>query len=666
MGKQSDLRSHNHIRVSVITPAVHLANPAKNADSHLQLIKKAYEEGAMYVLGPELGLTGYTLGDLFHQQLVSEQALAALADLLKKTQKLNLLISVGMPLVVNHSLYNVAVTFHQGKLLAITPKTYPPEYKEFYELRHFARSVEANLDSVTILGQQVPFGNDILVTSLAHPDFTLHTEVCEDGWVPLTPSSFAALAGATVLANLSASNITVGKADYRASLVKSLSARNLAAYLYSASGFGESTSDLAWDGDSYIASRGVILNHGQRFSLQPSFIISDINLDQLVHDRLTQSSFHQNAADNKHHFRHVSFDGQLGTSEKEVFKDLLVPPQKHPFVPSQPKNLKKRTHEVFMIQAYSLAQRLNYLPQDLKKLYLGLSGGLDSTLSLLVAIKAFQLLSLPLSDIHAITMPGFGTTSRTKNNAQLLAQKVGVSLDTIDIKDISALALKKVGYNSKIDQESIAFENAQAWARMYTLFLSSAQHRGLVLGTGDLTELLLGWCTIFADHASHYNVNAGVPKTLVKHQIIFASEHLYSDQPAIQKILADIVATPISPELKSAQKDTISQETEKIIGPYELHDFFAYHLLRFGTKPSTVFYLAHQAFKDSYSPSEIKKWLKLFITRFFANQFKRNVLPDGPKVGLLAVSPRGDLRLPSDASDNLWLQDLDQNALPQK
>ena len=672
---------HGFSRVAVVIPRVTVADPAANAAAHVEALEAAYREGACYALCPELGLTGYSCGDLFHSQVLLEGALRALGSVLaRSTQWRDLLISVGMPLAVDDAVYNCAVTLQTGHVLAVTPKSYPPEYREFYELRHFARACEARSSEVAILGDRVPFGTDVLIAAKDRPSFVLHTEVCEDIWVAIPPSTVAALAGATVLANLSASNITIGKAEYREQLVVGSSGRNVAVQMYSAAGFGESSTDLSWDGDGYVAERGSLLARTERFSLKGTSVIVDVDLESLAQDRMRQSSFHQNASDHRKAFRTVQFDHRSAFGPAAVpFRTFRRAIDSHPFVPKDPRRRDERCRETFMIQATALARKLESLPPDMRKVVIGVSGGQDSTLALLVAAHAMDLLCLPRTNIVGVTMPGFGTTDRTYRNACRLIEAIGATFREISIRDLTSQTFKDVGGIEDVNafiaeiKAGIAagqedadtrrrrtfFENAQAWSRKHVLFSVSGWEGAMVLGTGDLSELLLGWCTMFGDHASHYGINAGVPKTLISYLIRWAAEVIYEKEPEVKAVLLDILDTEISPELLPPDEHgKIAQKTEEKIGPYELHDFFGYCTVRWGYRPSRIARMALHAFGGKYDLATIKRWLKVFLARFVGNQFKRSCLPDGPKVGLTAVSPRGDWRMPSDATARMWLDEL--------
>ncbi len=682
-----NVTSHGFVRLAVVIPTVHVANPAANAEAHVDTLDEVFHHGAGYALCPELGLTGYSCGDLFHSQTLLTGALRALDKILAvSTRWRGMLVSVGMPLVVDDAVYNCAVTLQDGKVLTVVPKAYPPEYREFYELRHFARGCEARSTAVQVHLGEVPFGLDLLLAAGNRPEFVLHNEVCEDIWVPIAPSTEAALMGATVLANLSASNITIGKSEYREQLVLNSSGKNVAVQMYSAAGFGESTTDASWDGDGYIAERGQLLARTARFTLEGGFTVVDADLASVKQDRMRQSSFHQNAGDHRKPFRTVRFRfrEEFGAAAEtyETFRRNVDP---HPFVPGDPQKRDVRCRETFMIQATALAKKLGSLPEHMHRAVLGVSGGQDSTQAFLVAAHAMDLLGLPRSNIVAVTMPGFGTTGRTYENACRLIRSLGATFREIGIKELSTQTFHDLGIRDveafiaeikagiAADDQSretrkrrTFFENVQAWSRKHVLFSVSGLEGAMVLGTGDLSELLIGWCTMFGDHASHYGINAGVPKTLITYLIRWSSDVIFAKEPEVQAVLTDILATEISPELLPPDdKGRIAQKTEELVGPYELVDFFGYYLVRWGYDPSRIARLALHAFGGKYDLATVRRWLKLFLERFFGSQFKRSCLPDGPKVGMTAISPRGDWRMPSDADVRLWLDELERN-VPEK
>jgi NAD+ synthase (glutamine-hydrolysing) len=651
-----DIRRHGFARVAVCVPEVRVADPVFNVEAHLAALGRVHAAGVQYAVCPELGLSAYSCGDLFFQEPLLRGVRAALDRLARETAAWDLLISVGAPLAVDGSLFNCAVTLYVGRPIAVAPKAYPPGYREFYEPRWFQPAAAARTGTIELLGHDVPFGTDVLVT-LPHVDgFTLHTEVCEDLWTPVPPSALAALAGATVLANLSASNVTVGKWEYRRDLVRMSAAKNLAVQLYTAAGFGESTADLAWDGHGLVADRGELVAETERFALAGSSAIADVDLAALLTDRMRQTSFGQNAAQHRHAFRTVAPAAPLRDARAAaVWHTLRRRVDPLPFVPSDPARRDHRCREIFLIKATALAQRLRALPDDTRRLVVGVSGGRDSTQALLVAVHAMDLLGLPRRDVIAVTMPGFGTSSRTYDAACALGRALGVTLREIGIREASHAMFAAIGHDDAV--EDVTFENVQAWTRKMLLFSVASQVRGIDLGTGDLSELALGFATYGGDHMSHYGANAGVPKTLISELIRWAAEVVFRDEPAVAAALREVLDTPISPELlRPDPSGEIRQRSEELVGPYELHDFFLYQVLRFGFGPRRIARTALAAFEGRYDIGEIRSWLLVFLRRFFANQFKRDCVPDAPKVGSGgSLSPRGDWRMPSDASPAAWL-----------
>ncbi len=651
-----DSRTHGFARVAVCIPKVHVADPARNASSHLKYLKKVYREGAVYALCPELGLSAYTCGDLFFDDTLQRSCEDALGDIAVATEQMSMLLSVGLPIRVGSLLLNCAVTLYRGKPVAVTPKSFLPNYREFYEQRWFAAAKVCTTPEIELIGEVVPIGSDIIVEARHIPGFALHTEICEDLWVPIPPSARAALSGATVLANLSASNITVAKSEYRRTLVIGSSARNLAVQMYAAAGFGESTADLAWDGEGLIAERGHLLSETERFSLAGSSAIVDVDLGAVAQDRMRQTSFADNVVDAGATFRRIVCGEGEDAREPAVYNSFLRVVDPHPFVPADSAKRDERCREVFSIQATSLARRLEALPDESRRLVIGVSGGQDSTHALLVAARAVDLLGLPRDRILAITMPGLGTTDRTRNNARHLSEALGARLHEVPIGELSEEVFRIVEHPSEV--EDLTFENVQAWLRKLLLFSMASRHRALDLGTGDLSELALGWCTYGGDHMSHYGVNAGVPKTLITYLIRWATERVFGDDKKLVGVLMDILATPISPELKRPDGNgEIAQRSEDVIGPYELHDFFLYHFLRFGAEPGKIARLCLHAFDGRYDLATIRRWLIVFLERFVRSQYKRDCLPGGPKVGSGgALSPRGDWRMPADATADIWLE----------
>lgn len=650
-----DVRRHGFARFAVAVPRAHVADPAANASEHLALLRAVYEQGAAYVVCPELGLSSYTCGDLFFDDALLGGALESLQTVASETAHMNMAFTVGVPLAMPGGLFNCAVTIYRGAPLAVAPKSYLPNYREFYERRWFAPARACRIDRVELLGVEVPVGTDVILHSRQVADFRLHVEICEDLWVPVPPSAVAALNGATVLANLSASNITIAKSEYRRDLVVGSSARNLAVQLYSAAGWGESTDDLAWDGEGLIAERGLLLAETERFSLDGTAAVVDVDLRSLEQDRRRQSSFADNAADHTRHYREVAFGEERDSRKGDAFRTFQRAIDPHPFVPSDPARRDDRCSEVFNIQATSLARRLESLPESIRRLVIGISGGQDSTQALLVAARAVDLLDLPRDRIIGVTMPGLGTTERTRNNARALIEAVGAQLYELPISQISEDVFEIIGHPSSV--EDLTFENVQAWVRKFLLFAMASRHRGIDVGTGDLSELALGWCTYGGDHISHYGVNAGVPKTLITYLIRWCADTVFAREETLRRVLEDVLDTPISPELRRpGESGEIVQRSEDVVGPYELHDFFLYHFLRFGSDPRRIARMGLHAFEGRYDIAAIRRWLIVFLERFFASQFKRDCLPDGPKVGSGgSLSPRGDWRMPTDANVATWL-----------
>lgn len=655
-----DVRQHGFARVAVCVPEVGVADPAFNAAAHLKVLESVHQAGAHYALCPELGLSAYSCGDLFFQDALLHAANAALHTVAAASAAWNMIISVGLPLVVDGLLFNCAVTLYRGRPLAVAPKAYPPNYREFYELRWFQPADAARATTIRLLGQDVPFGTDVLLRARHLPGFVLHVDICEDLWVPVPPSTLAALAGATVLGNLSASNITVAKWEYRQELVCASSARNLAAQLYSAAGFGESTSDLAWDGQGLVAERGILIGETERFVLHGSSVVVDVDLSAIVQDRMRQTSFGNNVRTHaRPPLRAIEFGDTDETRPATVYHTLRRRADPHPFVPADPAKRDLRCHEVFMIQATSLARRLTALAAEARRVVVGVSGGQDSTHALLVAAHAVDLLGLERNRIVALTMPGFGTTERTRNNALRLIAAIKATAREVPVTQLSEAVFQAVGHPPEL--EDATFENVQAWLRKVLLFATASQQKGIDIGTGDLSEIALGFATYGGDHMSHYGVNAGVPKTLISYLIAWAADAIFRNEPEVQQVLHDILGTPISPELlRPSAQGQIVQCTEEIVGPYELHDFFLYHFLRFGSGPRRMARLCLHSFGTRYTLAQIRKWLRVFISRFFLNQFKRDCMPDGPKVGSGgALSPRSEWRMPADASAAAWLAEVD-------
>ena len=633
---------HGFIKVASATPALQVAGCAYNTEQLLALMAQAAQAGVRLLVFPELAITGYTCGDLFLQRTLLEGAVTGLRAILQASRDYDMLVVAGLPLAVDAKLYNTAAVCLRGRLLGLIPKANLPTYNEFYEGRLFAAG-PAKPRLLSLLGQEVPFGSDLIFCCNQLPAFRLGVEICEDLWVPQPRSSVLALAGATVIANPSASNETIGKAEYRRQLVLSHSARLVAGYVYADAGADESTTDLVFSGHNLIAENGVLLAQSEPFS--QGLLISELDVDRLEEERRRQSTYP--SADTQG-FTLVPFDLPL---QAAALTRRIDP---RPFVPGDAQLRAQRCESIFAIQAMGLKKRIAHT--RCRRAVIGISGGLDSCLALLVSVRAMDLLGRPRSDVLAVTMPCFGTTRRTRSNAELLCQQLGVSFDCVDISESVRRHLADIGHSEQ--QQDVTYENAQARERTQVLMDIANRENGLVVGTGDLSELALGWATYNGDHMSMYGVNASIPKTLVRHMVQYAADTAGSEP--LSAVLNDILNTPVSPELLPAQNGEIAQKTEDIVGPYALHDFFLYYMMRFGFTPGKIYRLALAAFQNEYSPETVLAWLRTFYRRFFSQQFKRSCLPDGPKVGSVALSPRGDWRMPSDASAALWLAELDK------
>ncbi|MBD5497602.1 MAG: NAD(+) synthase [Lachnospiraceae bacterium] len=630
------------VKVAAVTPKIKVADPQYNAEQIKERLAEAYDKGAKVIVFPELCLTGYTCCDLFLQELLLEEALQQLIGLAGFTRGHDTLVFVGLPFEKDGKLYNVAAALQDGMILGMVPKRYIPVYAEFYEGRYFAAG-EEEVTTVLIGDEEIPFGCNILFETDAVKGLSVACEICEDFWVPNPPATAHALAGATVIVNLSASNETVGKDVYREMLVKSSSARLLAAYVYASAGEGESTQDLVFGGHNIIAENGVVLSQAKRFSCES--VYADVDIHRLRAERRRMSTFGQKA---DREYAVVAFSlEQEETALERTFNCM-------PFVPSDKTEREKRCEEILSIQSYGLKKRLEHT--GVKKAVVGVSGGLDSTLALLVTVRAFDMLNLSRENIVAVTMPCFGTTDRTYENACSMARALGADLREVNIKRAVTVHFEDIGQD--LDTHDVTYENGQARERTQVLMDIANKENGLVIGTGDMSELALGFATYNGDHMSMYGVNAGVPKTLVRHLVRFYADTC--DDRALKDILLDVLDTPVSPELLPPVDGVIAQRTEELVGPYELHDFFLYYMLRCGFEPAKVYRVARLSFKGQYEDEVILKWLKMFYRRFFSQQFKRSCLPDGPKVGSVAVSPRGDLRMPSDASAALWLRQAEE------
>ena len=673
--------SHGFARAAVCVPALRVADPAFNAERTIALARRASDAQAALALFPELGISAYSNDDLFHQDALLDATLAALGRVVDASADLNPLLLVGAPLRFEGRLFNCAVAIYHGQILGVTPKSYLPNYREFYEKRQFAAARDALAREVRLFGQIVPFGNDLIYVAENLPGLLVHSEICEDVWTPLPPSTMAALAGATVLCNLSASNITIGKADYRRDLCAAQSGTCVAAYLYSAAGPGESTTDLAWDGHALIYENNELLAESQRFADDEQVILADIDLERLLQDRMRLGSFTDSVADYREYLRqmrHVPFAFHVPAGEVRLQRNV----ERFPYVPDNPATRDDRCYEAYNIQIHGLIKRLKFA--RITKLVIGVSGGLDSTQALIVAARAMDRLGLPRTNILAYTMPGFATSDRTRTNAHALMAALGVSAAEIDIRPSATQMLHDIGHPFADGEPlyDVTFENVQAGERTSHLFRLANHHAALVLGTGDLSELALGWATYgVGDHMSHYNVNASVPKTLIQHLIRWViRDGQFSAQANIT--LQSILDTEISPELvpsTAGDQGEPAQSTEAKIGPYALQDFNLYYITRYGFRPSKVAFLSEHAWgnaargnwpeglpaakRTQYDLATIKAWLHTFLFRFFQiSQFKRSTVPNGPKVGSGgSLSPRGDWRAPSDSEATVWLDELRAN-----
>lgn len=638
------------VKVAAVTPEVRVADVAFNVEACVAAAREAAaQDGAAVIVLPELALTGYTCEDLFWQDALVRAADAGLADFAAATADLDALLLVGVPVRANAKLYNCAAVVSRGMVLGVVPKTHIPTYNEFYEGRHFVPG-PADPVTVSVGGEKdVLFGTNLLFSCLELPELVVAAEICEDLWVAAPPSIAHAQAGATLTCNLSASNAVVGKADYRRTLVCGQSARLVCGYVYASAGTGESTQDLVFSGHDLVAENGRLLAEGRPFG--DGRAVSEVDVRFLAAERTRMSTFECAAAAEEYGYVTVPFSLGAAASLETPLTRWVDP---HPFVPSDAARRAERCEDVFAIQAHGLAKRLAHTHS--RRAVIGLSGGLDSTLALLVTVRAFDLLGLPRDGVIAVTMPGFGTTDRTYNNACELARTVGAELREIGIAASVRQHFSDIGHDESV--HDVTYENAQARERTQILMDVANQEGGLVIGTGDLSELALGWATYNGDHMSMYAVNASVPKTLVRHLVRYVADTC--GDAAESEVLLDVLDTPVSPELLPATGDgKIAQKTEDLVGPYELHDFFLYEVLRRGTNPSKVYRLARYALGEKYDDATILSWLKVFYRRYFAQQFKRSCLPDGPKVGSAAVSPRGDLRMPSDTCSALWLAELE-------
>jgi len=628
---------HGFYRLASAVNKTVVANPHTNAQEVTALLNEAYQKQVSVVVFPELTLTGYTASDLFFNQMLFQSQNVALKSVLEASKNISTVAIIGISLIVNDRLYNCAVVIQQGTLLGIVPKSYLPNKKEFYEKRQFISGRDIVKQSISFLNQEVPFGVDLLFSD--NQEMLFGIEICEDLWAVTPPSNHMANNGANLIFNLSASNELIGKAEYREELVRTQSARCMGAYVYTSAGVGESTTDTVFGGHAIICEYGSTLAQNRRFLMENSLTTADIDLQRLRWLRLSESSY---------------CDGRqkptrtINIAPTPTLKELQRFINPMPFVPSVYQEKAHRCEEIVNIQAHGLIKRMTHA--HIKKAIIGISGGLDSTLALLSTHKAFEIMGWNTKNIIAITMPGFGTTSRTKNNATQLCEALNVTLRTINITKLALTEFEAIGHNP--NDLSVTYENVQARARTSILMNTANREGGLVIGTGDLSEIALGWSTYNGDHMSMYALNSGIPKTLIQYVIEY-----FKSNEKIAHLIEDILDTPISPELLPHNDDNIVQETESIIGPYELHDFFLYHFIKYGAKPSKILFLANHAF-EKYKEEEIKKWLKLFLWRFFTQQFKRSCMPDGPKVGTINLSPRTDWKMPSDAGMQIWLEEL--------
>lgn len=649
MHKMRNGDNFGYIKVAAATPSVKVADCKYNIEEMISMTRQAAEKTASVIVFPELGITAYTCGDLFNQRLLITNALISLERFVSETSSMPIISVVGLPMEIGGRLYNVAAVISLGKIKGIVPKTFIPNYNEFYDKRWFSSSRELKEKDIELFGEKIPVGIDLIFDAT---EFRFAIEICEDLWTPIPPSSIHALHNAELILNLSASDETAGKSAYRKSLIAQQSARTMGAYVYAAAGNGESTTDLVFSGHSLIAENGEVIAEAERFSFESQLIYADIDIEKLQSDRIKNKSFTRSEYKmlDAVEYRSVSIP-QFLTKSNFQFNRTINP---LPFVPKQDALLNERCNEIFSIQIGGLAKRM--LHTSAQTAVIGVSGGLDSTLALLVAAKTFDKVNLPRKNIYGITMPGFGTTDRTYNNAIELMKTLGVSVLEIPIGTSVEQHFKDIDHNANI--HDIVYENSQARERTQILMDYANKTNGLVIGTGDLSELALGWCTYNGDHMSMYAVNTGVPKTLVRTLVSWISSTQMEN--ATKAILEDVIDTPVSPELLPAnEKGEIVQKTEDVVGPYILHDFFLYYVLRFGFSPSKIYFLAQKAFPNEFPNETILKWLRTFFRRFIFQQFKRSCLPDGPKIGSVNLSPRGDWRMPSDASLNLWQTELD-------
>ena len=632
------MNEYGYVRCAAASLKMEVANPRWNEQEMEHVIAEAVSNGVAILVLPECAMTGYTCADLFFQKTLLEETEHQIAKLKKFLEGKEIIVAVGAPIQIENKLYNMGIVLQNGHILGMVPKTYLPNYNEFYEQRWFASSADLKESELDFLGEKVPVGKDLL---FGNQNTYFALEICEDLWSVTPPSDTYALNGATILLNLSASNETIGKKEYRENLIKMHSAKQISAYVYASSGPLESTTDILFSGATLIYENGSKLAEGKRFQFDNTLTIGDVDVEKLLHDRMKNTSFHTNQLEPVRKI-HCS----IPATNQPIRRTYA----KYPFVPNNPNKRNERANEILTIQSCALARRLKHTGS--KKCILGVSGGLDSTLAYLVILRAFDILKIAPQNLIAVTMPGFGTTDRTYQNAKELIRKTGATLREVSIKDACILHYKDIGHDA--GNHDVTYENAQARERTQILMDIANQESGLVIGTGDLSELALGWCTYNGDHMSMYAVNTSIPKTLVRYLV----EYEMQNNETLHDVLKSILDTPISPELLPPSKDgKILQKTESKIGPYMLHDFFLYHFLRNGFSTKKIFYLAKETFKDDYEEEELRKWLTVFMKRFFSQQFKRSCLPDGVKVGSVSLSPRGDLRMPSDATSKIWIEE---------
>ena len=632
------MNEYGYVRCAAASLKMEVANPRWNEQEMEHVIAEAVSNGVAILVLPECAMTGYTCADLFFQKTLLEETEHQIAKLKKFLEGKEIIVAVGAPIQIENKLYNMGIVLQNGHILGMVPKTYLPNYNEFYEQRWFASSTDLKETEIEFLGEIVPVGKDLL---FGNQNTYFALEICEDLWSVTPPSDTYALNGATILLNLSASNETIGKKEYRENLIKMHSAKQISAYVYASSGPLESTTDILFSGATLIYENGSKLAEGKRFQFDNTLTIGDVDVEKLLHDRMKNTSFH---TDQLEPVRKIYCF--IPATNQPIRRTYA----KYPFVPSNPNKRNERANEILTIQSCALARRLKHTGS--KKCILGVSGGLDSTLAYLVILRAFDILKIEPQNLIAVTMPGFGTTDRTYQNAKELIQKTGATLREVSIKDACILHYKDIDHD--IHNHDVTYENVQARERTQILMDIANQEGGLVIGTGDLSELALGWCTYNGDHMSMYAVNTSIPKTLVRYLV----EYEMQNNETLHDVLKSILDTPISPELLPPSKDgKILQKTESKIGPYMLHDFFLYHFLRNGFSTKKIFYLAKETFKDDYEEEELRKWLTVFMKRFFSQQFKRSCLPDGVKVGSVSLSPRGDLRMPSDATSKIWIEE---------